>query len=286
MLRSLVGSEMCIRDRGLVVRPPEREIAALFVIDDGPYFEIENIDPYGLARDARKYEGPYPVIAHPPCARWGRLWFGGMRWKSAYGERKKLGDDDGCFLWALAYVRKYGGVIEHPKFSKAYEHFGITIPPATGGWVTADEYGGICCEVDQRWYGHPASKLTWLYGFGIDPPELARGRGPKSDNVIIIQKPKILPKDIDPLIPGTGKKALRREMTGTVGLSPWDRAATPAPFKQLLIDMVESVDLERNVRPAATLFGTFDGDPYTETLKIQPPEGVVWDFQNMENLTA
>ena len=273
-----------LAELGMDVRPPNRTIAALFVLDDGPYFDIPNVEPYGLRRDARKYEGPYPAIAHPPCARWGRLWFGGMRWKSAYGERKKLGDDDGCFLWALAYVRKYGGVIEHPKFSKAYSHFGITIPPKTGGWVQADEYGGICCEVDQRWYGHPATKLTWLYAFGIDPPELKKGRGPESNRVIVIQNPKI-PKGIDPLLPGI-TKPMRKEATGTTGLSPYDRAATPAPFKQLLIDMVESVDLERFGKPRPNLFGVFEGDPYEETLKVKPPPGVVWDFQNMDNLTA
>lgn len=51
-------------------------IAALYVETDGAYFGLEGVDPWDEARDARKYAGPWPVVAHPPCQRWGRFWHG------------------------------------------------------------------------------------------------------------------------------------------------------------------------------------------------------------------
>jgi hypothetical protein len=51
-------------------------IAALYVETDGAYFGLPGVDPWDEARDARKYAGPHPVVAHPPCQRWGRFWHG------------------------------------------------------------------------------------------------------------------------------------------------------------------------------------------------------------------
>jgi hypothetical protein len=55
-------------------------IAALFVERNGIYFGIPGVDPWDERRDARTYAGPWPVVAHPPCARWGRYWHGGPQW--------------------------------------------------------------------------------------------------------------------------------------------------------------------------------------------------------------
>lgn len=51
-------------------------IAALYVQTGGCYFGLPGVDPWDEARDARKYAGPYPVVAHPPCQRWGKFWAG------------------------------------------------------------------------------------------------------------------------------------------------------------------------------------------------------------------
>lgn len=48
-------------------------IAALYIDERGPYVGLPGVDAWGISRDARLYEGPWPVVAHPPCARWCRL---------------------------------------------------------------------------------------------------------------------------------------------------------------------------------------------------------------------
>jgi len=149
-------------------------VAALYVETDGAYFGLPGVDPWDEARDARKYAGPHPVVAHPPCQRWGKLWAGQPLWIKKTGERKTKGDDGGCFSAALSSVRACGGVLEHPFGSHAWAHFGLSLPPRTGGWVKADDYGWTCC-VEQGRYGHYARKPTLLYAVRADLPALDWG---------------------------------------------------------------------------------------------------------------
>ncbi|MFY9642942.1 MAG: hypothetical protein WAK07_18895 [Rhodomicrobium sp.] len=139
-------------------------IAALFVQKGGSYWDLDGVDPWDEVRDARKYGGPHVVVAHPPCARWCQL--AGLV-EARYGI--KAGEDDGCFESALVSVRKWGGVLEHPAFTKAWEAFGLTEPRADG-WIRCMFDGGWVCEVSQHPYGHRARKLTWLYYVGAAPP--------------------------------------------------------------------------------------------------------------------
>jgi hypothetical protein len=88
---------------------------------------------------------------------------------------KEEGDDGGCFKSALEAVRKYGGVLEHPMGSHAWEYFGLKKPPRTGGWIKADNSGGYTCCVEQGRYGHYAPKPTWLYAVGCELPQLRWG---------------------------------------------------------------------------------------------------------------
>lgn len=138
-------------------------VAALYVEKDGIYFGLPAVDPWDEERDARLYDGPYPVVAHPPCARWGQL---ANVNHARYGT--PIGEDGGCFEAALAAVRKYGGVLEHPANSIAWKHFGL--PPAQRGcWsTTLSDPLGASTEVSQVAYGHLARKRTWLYAVGID----------------------------------------------------------------------------------------------------------------------
>ena len=52
------------------------DVAALFVETGGAYFGVPGVDPWDEPRDARLYTGHLPVVAHPPCQRWGRYWHG------------------------------------------------------------------------------------------------------------------------------------------------------------------------------------------------------------------
>ncbi len=132
-------------------------IAALFVATNGAYFGT---------RDARQYAGPYPVVAHPPCSTWCQLAHVNQ---ARYGHR--VGDDGGCFASALASVRRWGGVIEHPANSYAWRAHGLDVPTARG-WSRHLVGDAWVCEVSQRAYGHRARKLTWLYAVVEDPPLL------------------------------------------------------------------------------------------------------------------
>lgn len=93
-------------------RAVSRPIAALFVDRAGIYASVPGVDTWDESRDARLYAGPHPVVAHPPCTRWCRL-AGLVEARWGY----KRGDDGGCFASALASVRKWGGVLEHPAYS-------------------------------------------------------------------------------------------------------------------------------------------------------------------------
>lgn len=90
-------------------------IAALYVETNGCDFGFPDIDPWDILRDANFYLGPFPVVAHPPCERWGRFSEGSMTKKD-----RVTGDDGGCFTSALASLRRWGGVLEHPARKKTW----------------------------------------------------------------------------------------------------------------------------------------------------------------------
>src|SRR5690606_30588885 len=134
-------------------------IAALYVENGGVYCGLADVDPWDEDRDARRYTGPHPVVAHPPCKRWGRFFHGG----TAKPHQCRVGEDQGTFAAALTSVRNYGGVLEHPADSKAFAWFGLPLPIRCKGWTEPDKFGGRSCYVEQGHYGHDARKKTWLY---------------------------------------------------------------------------------------------------------------------------
>jgi hypothetical protein len=144
-------------------------LASLYVETDGAYFGLPDVDPWDERRDARNYAGPWPVVAHPPCARWSSI--AGLV-QHVYGY--KIGDDGGCFAHALSCVRRFGGVLEHPAGTRAWKAYGLPRPATNGGWsVTFD--GEAVCYVEQGEYGCPSRKPTWLYASGVDLAPLLWG---------------------------------------------------------------------------------------------------------------
>lgn len=202
-------------------------IAALFVLKDGPYSRYPGIvDPWPEERDARLYPGPFPVVAHPPCERWGRYARGGP---SAHG-RFKIGDDAGCFAAALMLARAFGGVIEHPQASLAWRKFGLAPPIFQGGWHPADDIGGFGCCVEQGHYGHEARKATWLYVCGVDPDKLPDLKWGSSGQRV----------RLDAGFHSREERARAVKTGRCQRLSSRQRKITPRPFAELLISIAST----------------------------------------------
>jgi hypothetical protein len=124
-------------------------VAALFVRRDSIYKRL-GVDAWDIDRDARRYDGPGPVVAHPPCRTWGRY----RREADAGSEEHR------CGLVAVELVRRFGGVLEHPRCSSLWAAAGL---PEHG----VDPWGGFTVAVNQSWFGHRAEKATWLYLCGV-----------------------------------------------------------------------------------------------------------------------
>ena len=201
-------------------------IAALFVRTGGPYFGLVDVDPWDQHRDARRYDGPHPVVAHPPCSRWCRL--AGLV-EARWGHKR--GDDGGCFESALLAVRKWGGVLEHPAWSDAWAAFDLP-PPHTGGGWSRDIHGGWSCYVEQGRYGHVAKKATWLYAVDCELPDMKWGHIPDNESKALVSW---CANDV--------KSGEKRPRVGR------DRAsATPTEFRDVLVGMARSVVRVREVR--------------------------------------
>jgi hypothetical protein len=144
-------------------------------------------------------------------------------------KQKMLGDDEGCFAHALWSVRTFGGILEHPEASHAFKFFGLPIPKVSGGWTEPDRYGGRSCCVAQGNYGHPAQKLTWLYGKDIDFKELKWGKTPNLTRLEMGPRSK------------EHAKAIRSspDYVPVKRISEVERYSTPIEFRDLLIEMVK-----------------------------------------------
>jgi len=149
-----------------------RTVAALYVDPRGPYPKLPAVECWDERRDARRYRGPHPVVAHPPCARWCKL---AKFVEAAHGT--PVGADGGTFGLALAAVRRFGGVLEHPAWSLAWDHFGLT-HPLSYRWTRTRE-GEWVCSVAQAAWGHEARKQTWILLVGAEPPDDTRWEKPR-----------------------------------------------------------------------------------------------------------
>lgn len=200
-------------------------VAALYVQPHGVYSGIPDVELWDEARDARRYDGPHPVVAHPPCQRWGKFWHGSPSKPHQFAK----GDDAGCFAAALASVRRCGGVLEHPAYSHAWFAHGLPWPAAEG-WQS-DVHGGWCCQVEQGHYGHPARKPTWLYAVTDgELPALVWSRGEQ----------RLDPRDVERF---GRRKAARIGVVAHLGGggNVTKREATPPAFRDVLLSIARGV---------------------------------------------
>jgi hypothetical protein len=151
-------------------------VAVLYCDPRGAYWDIPDVDPWPIERDARGYTGPYPVIAHPPCGSWSS-----NRHLSHAGENERA-----LAPLAVEQVRRWGGVLEHPAGSQLWAHCGLPRPDEL-----PDQFGGYTVEINQCDWGHCCRKRTWIYLVGVpraalvqresrEPTHWASGRARKS----------------------------------------------------------------------------------------------------------
>lgn len=206
------------------------KINALFVETNGIYFNHPSIEPWDIERNAFNCKNGAPAICHPPCKRWGRYWSGGPSVKV----KRLLGDDGGAFAFSLWYVRTFGGVIEHPEASHAFNFYGINKPPKTGGWVKADNFGGYVCCVEQGHYGHKARKATWLYLNKFKPRPLVWGKATGKMRM-----------DMGPHSKDQARRIRQAEgYRPAKRLSSYERLATPLEFRNELIRLLSTPSTE------------------------------------------
>lgn len=133
-----------------------RQVAALFVRGDSVYKSMPGVDCWDIERDARRWPGGCPVVAHPPCRAWGSL----------RHFAKPRADEKDLARWAVHQARTWGGVLEHPKDSKLWPAAGLPRPCQVDAW------GGWTLPISQHWWGHRAEKATWLYIVGVRPRDV------------------------------------------------------------------------------------------------------------------
>lgn len=131
-------------------------ITILFARRDSAYKTLPDVDVWDADRDALNWPGGTPIVVHPPCRAWGRL---------RHFARTDEGEKE-LAIWAVAQVRQWGGVLEHPAGSLLWQEANLPAPGAH------DAYHGWTLPIVQHWWGHRANKATWLYIVGCLPRQI------------------------------------------------------------------------------------------------------------------
>lgn len=196
-----------------------RTVAALFVRADSVYKTMPGVDAWDIERDARKWADGGPVVAHPPCRMWGRL-------------RQFAKPRDGeqwLALDSVGYVRRHGGVLEHPAESTLWRAANLPRPGAG-----PDRFGGWTLAIEQFHWGHRAEKATWLYIVGCDPedvPAMPRREGRATHCV--------RPTRAYPRLPSITKA---------------EREHTPPDLARWLVELARRTKVSSQPHPSAAVF--------------------------------
>lgn len=185
-----------------------KTVAALYIDPRGPYPRMEGVDCWDEQRDARLYDGPHPVVAHPPCGPWGR------------SAKFTLYQSADCGPRAVEQVRAFGGVLEHPSHSRLFDYCRLPRPEEL-----PDAYGGRTYAVDQVRWGHVARKWTWLYVVGT---RIGAERPPDREPTHWCRK---RPGEVVP--------------AGIKMCSAQQRRRTPPAFAEWLVSLARSVQHDR-----------------------------------------
>ena len=133
-------------------------VAVLFARRDSNYKAMAGVDVWDADRDAKNWPGGNQVVAHPPCRAWPSL---------RHCAKPRAGEKE-LAIWAVQQIRRWGGVLEHPRRSLLWPTVGLPMPKQR------DVFGGFTLIVDQFWWGHRARKRTLLYVCGCEPREVPK----------------------------------------------------------------------------------------------------------------
>lgn len=188
-------------------------VSVLFARADSVYKMLPGVDVWDAERDARKWPGGNPVVAHPPCRAWGRL---------RHMARPRPGEKD-LALFAVEQVRRWGGVLEHPAGSTLFASARMPRPGAQDAW-------GFSFGCDQRWWGHRANKDTWLYICGTrDIPPFPIDLSDGTHAIAIDRRPGVQSRN-----------------AGKARLPTAEREHTPPEFARWLVALARRCSLDAN----------------------------------------
>lgn len=157
-------------------------VAVLFARSDSIYKKMQGCDVWDIDRDARRWPGGAPVVAHPPCRLWAKL---RQFAKSTDPEAERL-----LAIKAVMCVRAAGGVLEHPADSTLWAFCGMPGPGRA-----PDRHGGWTAEIRQCDWGHKAEKRTWLYIVGVHPDDLPL-MPPRAEPTGVIKPQRGVPRSL------------------------------------------------------------------------------------------
>jgi hypothetical protein len=134
-----------------------KSVAVLFARKDSIYKKMPECDVWDQVRDATKYAGNLPVVAHPPCRLWGKL----AHMSTAPKSEMELA------RFSVRQVQRVGGVLEHPEGSRLWKEMGLPQQ-----WE--EDSLGFTLKVPQSWWRHRAAKMTLLYVSGMRMEDIPR----------------------------------------------------------------------------------------------------------------
>ena len=132
-------------------------VAILCTAPKSVYHSLPGVECFGRKRDVRSFVGGMPVVAHPPCRSWSAY--------CAHQAKPEPGEKDLGPL-CVEWLKKCGGVLEHPAHSRLFSHCNLPRP----GWTSRGDFW--TAEIWQAWWGYPMRKASWLLFCGVRPSEV------------------------------------------------------------------------------------------------------------------